>query len=221
MNSDNSKHRGDVALPRNFDDLHAKSFAKMLEADFRYVHGRLTCSDFTPVDPDYSHYFQTRRGEFNEYQGYINYYWGNSYSTFDAELSMDLTKHFIENGFYFKYNFDRFSNVSDDFYEYFVILTEKEYSLFHLTGTLAPSLELLAKCTQFALWPWLPQACVVHVLVQLAYWEKFSEPLRGPLSSQLGAGLSAPREWSVHHLEQALHGLLAHHQEQRQLQHYC
>ena len=71
----------------------------MLEDDFYYAHGRLTCSDITPADLDFSHYFQTRRGDFNGYQGYINYYWGNPYSNFDAEVSMGLAKHFIDHGF--------------------------------------------------------------------------------------------------------------------------
>ena len=52
-----------------------------------------------------------------------------------------LINHFTEHGFYFKYNFEPFSSVSDNFYDYFVILTEKEYAPFRLTGTLTPSLD--------------------------------------------------------------------------------
>ena len=65
---------GDVSLSRTFEDLH-KKFTKMLYDDLRHDHGRLTCSDVTPVDPDSSRYFQARRGNFIDYQDYIGYFW--------------------------------------------------------------------------------------------------------------------------------------------------
>ena len=57
---------------------------------------------------------------------------------------MDLAKDFADNGYFFKLNFDPLNKVTDNFYDYFVVLTEKEYALFHVAGTLSPSLEYRA-----------------------------------------------------------------------------
>ena len=123
----------------------------MLGEDFRYYHGRLMCYGVNPADLDGSHYFQTRRGNFNTYQEYIDYFWGNCYSKFDAEVSMDLTKELVDHGYFFKYNFDSFNNVTDNFFDYFVVLTEKEYILLHFTGVLTPHqliiVQMVSTCT--------------------------------------------------------------------------
>ena len=79
--------------------------------------------------------FRLAVGNFNAYQEYIGYFWGNCYSKLDAEASMDLAKELFDHGYFFKYNFDSCNNVTDIFFDYFVVLTEKEYTF---TGTLTP-----------------------------------------------------------------------------------
>ena len=43
-----------TSIPRTFESLY-NDFMNMLNDDFRHHHGRLTCIDVSPVDPDSSH----------------------------------------------------------------------------------------------------------------------------------------------------------------------
>jgi len=130
----------DEGLPRTLEEIH-KNFRKALEDGKFYPHSRITCSNVEPVIPDYGPYFQIHNVSFDSYEGYVSYFWDDCYSDFDALVSQDFTKDFYDHGYFFKHDFDPFKELRENFYDYFVVLTEKEYELFHVTGVLTPTLE--------------------------------------------------------------------------------
>ena len=132
--------REDVAVPRTTDQLHVY-FKQMQDEHFYYPHSQLACSTIEPLLPDHLRYVEAHREDFNFYEDYIHHYWGNFYSVFDSEAYTDLASDFARKGFYFKYHFEPFSKLYDGYYDYCVVLTEKEYELFHFTGILTPNLQ--------------------------------------------------------------------------------
>ena len=74
--SPQAKFRCETSLPSDFEDLYTKNFKPMVEGNFLYPHGQLTCADVAPIEPASSRYFQVHRENFNTYVDYVNHYWG-------------------------------------------------------------------------------------------------------------------------------------------------
>ena len=113
----------------------------MLDENFLYTHAIASCSEVHRVDPDHRSFFQIHQENFNSGSDYIQFYWGNHDSKLDEKSCVGLANHVSEHGFFFKFNFDPVKKAAPELNDYFVILTEREYELFHLTGVLTPNLE--------------------------------------------------------------------------------
>ena len=99
----------------------------------RAEHGLIPhCTDVRAFYLDHFEYFKVRMLDYGDHSDFVNFYWGQPYSECDQLLKDDLLADFMQKGYFFKYQMQLPSKVPAHWYDYFLVLTKKEFALFYL-----------------------------------------------------------------------------------------